>query len=209
MNDISLGDDHGQQHEHDGHDPDAHHTLPEPATQLSVDDVLAQARLVERTASICLRADLRADHDRYLDEIATLVTRDGQIIAADKEASLDAQTNTARARELAALLQQTEAQMRASMWQVRFRAMDADEWAVFFERWWPKAKGADLTEFRTKIVAACAINPELTEEQVKALRKKFNKSQMDALGNAAYDACSEGGLDVPKSRNSWDSLTRE
>ena len=89
------------------------------------------------------------------------------------------------------------------MWHVRFRAMASDDWTAFKKQHMPKAKDADMTEFRTKIIAACAIEPPITEDQVKALRKKLGSAQIVKLSDTAFEACTAGGLDVPKSPNSW------
>lgn len=207
MNDHPLGDipdDHTHAHEHD----DGAHQQP-TSTYLTVEDVLASARLVERTATICLRADLRSEHDRILDELGTLLTPSGELVGGDEEQSLDQQSNAARARELADRLQQLQREMRDSMWYVRFRGMASDEWTTFKRLWWPKGKEPDLTEFRTKIVAECAIEPPITEAQARELRKKLTASQFVALSDTAFDACSAGGLDVPKSPSSWANLAQQ
>lgn len=197
----------------DAHDHEQEHDLgahrPLTSGLLTVEDVLAAARLVERTASICTRADLTADHDRVLDELATLITPGGELIADDDEAGMDAQSNAARARDLSDRLTRIKAEMRASMWHVRFRAMDSDAWTAFKKQHMPKGKDADLTEFRTKLVAACAIEPTISEDQARQLRKKFNSSQFVDLSDTAFAACTQGGLDVPKSPNSWANLAQQ
>lgn len=204
MNDHPLGDIHGDSQDHSEHDLGAHQ--PISSGLLTVEDVLASARLVERTASICLRADLTAEHDRVLSELGTLVTPSGEILGDDEEAGMDAQSNASRARELADRLQVLKREMRASMWHVRFQAMASDEWTTFKKLWWPKGKDPDMTEFRTKIVAACAVEPPITEDQMKQLRKKLTSSQIVTLSDTAFDACTAGGLDVPKSPSSWANL---
>ena len=202
MSDHPLGIPSNQDDTPGEHDPGAH----QPIRLLTVEDVLAYARLVERTASICLRADLTAEHDRVLGELGTLVTASGEVIGGDEEGAVSDQSNASRAQELADQLHRLKREMRESMWHVRFRAMPSDEWTTFKRLWWPKGKDPDLTEFRTKLVAACAIEPPITEDQVKQLRQKLNSSQFIALSDTAYDACTAGGLDVPKSPNSWANL---
>jgi hypothetical protein len=205
MNDHPLGLIPEHDDSHSEHDPDAH----QPIRLLTVEDVLASARLVERTATICLRADLRAEHDRILDELGTLVTASGEVIDDDDEGAISDQSNASRARELADQLQKVQRQMRASMWHVRFRALPSDEWTTFKKMWWPKGKEPDMTEFRTKIIAACAIQPPITEDQVRELRKKLGASQLNELSDTAFDACTAGGIDVPKSPNSWANLAQQ
>ncbi len=209
MNDHPLGDITpdipGDDHSDHDHDPGAH-PISAPVQFLTVEDVLAAARLPERTASICLRSDLTAEHDVVLGELGTLVTASGEVIGDDAEAGMDAHSNASRARELADRLQQLKAEMRSSMWHVRFRAMPSDDWSAFKKQHMPKGQGADMTDFRTKIIAACAIEPPITEDQVKELRKKLGSAQIVSLSDTAFDACNAGGLDVPKSPNSWARL---
>lgn len=216
MNDHSLGDStpdapsgdtvfgNPDGHDHSEHDPGAHRPLS--SGLLSVEDVLAAARLPERTASICVRADLTAEHDQIMAEMATLLTPGGELLADDDEAGMDAQGNAARARELADRDRQVLDEMRAHMWRVRFRAMDSDTWPEFKKQHMPKGKDVDLTDFRTKIIVACAIDPELTDEQVRQLRKKLGTAQIDKLSDTAFQANEQGGIDVPKSPASWANL---
>lgn len=208
MNDHPFGNPDGDALDHEAHDAGAH-PISAPVQFLTVADVLASARLVERTASICVRADLLAEHDQVLGELSSLVTVSGEVIGGDEEASVGEQSNSSRAQELALRLQQLKREMRSSLWHVRFRAMPSDEWTTFKKLWWPKGKDPDLTEFRTKIVSACAIEPTITEDQVKEIRKKFTASQFVELSDKAYEACTAGGVDVPKSPSSWVNLAQQ
>lgn len=204
--DQPIGHDHDE-HDHE-HDEGAHEALP-PANFLTVEDVLASARLVERTASICLRADLTAQSDRIMEELSTLVTANGEVLPDDEEASVDATSNASRARELMEQLQAVRREMRASMWHVRFRAMPSDEWSTFRRLHWPKGNKPDMTNFRAKIVAQCAIEPPISEAQFHQLRSKLTGAQIMTLSDTAYSACSAGGIDVPKSPSSWADLTQQ
>lgn len=208
MNDHPFGNPDASTDDHEGHDPGAH-PLSAPVQFLTVEDVLTAARLPERTASICLRSDLTAEHDKVLGELGTLVTASGELIGGDEEGAVSDQSNASRAQALADRLQQLKTEMRAAMWHVRFRAMASDDWTAFKKQHMPKGKDADLTDFRTKIIAACAIEPPITEDQVKELRKKLGAAQIVSLSDTAFDACNAGGLDVPKSPNSWARLQQQ
>lgn len=188
------------------HDPVDHRPLA--SGLLSVQDVLAAARLPERTATICVRPDLQAEHDAIAAEMATLVSADGELLVEDDEASMGAQTNAARARELADRDRQVLDEMRANLWHVRLRAMDADEWPEF-KKTMPKGKDADVSTFRAKLIARCAIEPPITVEDVAALRKKFGSAQINKISNRAYEACEQDGVDVPKSPGSWANLLEQ
>lgn len=207
MNDNPFVSDDHSDHNTGAHAPIGHE--PTVSQFLTVEDVLAAARLVERTASICLRADLMAEHDQVLGELGSLVTASGEVIGGDEEGAVSDQSNASRAQELADRLQQLKREMRGAMWHVRFRAMASDEWTTFKRLWWPKGKDPDMTEFRTKLVAACAIEPPISEDQVKELRKKFTSSQFVELSDTAFAACTAGGIDVPKSPSSWVNLGQQ
>lgn len=206
MNDHPLGKIDGDQPDSlSEHDLDA----SKPTGLFTVEDVLASARLVERTASICLRADLTAELDQIRAELATLLTAGGEVIGGDEEGAVSDQSNASRARELVDRDQQISRQMRGQMWHVRVRGMASDDWSTFKKLWWPKGKDADMTEFRTKITAACAIEPPITEDQFRALRKKLGSAAIVELSDKAYEACTAGGLDVPKLPNSWATLAQQ
>lgn len=207
MNDNPFGSPDG----HDRSDSLSEHDLDasKPTSLFTVEDVLASARLVERTASICLRADLTAELDQIRAELATLLTPGGEVIGGDDETSADQQSNAGRALELVDRDRQVRHQMQGQMWHVRVRGMASDDWSTFKRLWWPKGKDPDMTEFRTKLVAKCAIEPAITEDQFKALRKKLGSAAIIELSDKAYEACTAGGLNVPKLPNSWATLAQQ
>lgn len=169
-------------------------------TILSLDEVLSSARLVERKAKICLRADLEAEYQDLMSELATLVDDEGNVVADDETL---ADQKVARAQELQRLLEENRKVRAQHVRVVRFRAMPSDEWEAFEKA---HRQGGDSSnpvknpaEYERKIIARCAIEPTLTEEQVKDLKGKLGPAQMDHLFSKAYEACRTGGLDVPKS----------
>lgn len=173
----------------------------------TVEDVLSAARLPERTATVCLRADLQATYDAALTELASLVTPAGELID-DPEASLDATTTRARARELQDTIDRTRREMTAHLWRVRFRGMSSEDYAVFNKQHMPKGEGQDLTDFNLRLIAATAIDPEITYDQAKALNAKLGGRAMTELANAAWNVCNEGGISVPKSPSFLANLAR-
>lgn len=169
-----------------------------PGLPLSIEEILASARRVERVATICLRADLVADYEEALAELATLVNDKGELVV-DPEASVGEKSATAHVEELHTLIDDLRTQMRQAAWSVRFRAMDSDAWAVFTKQYLPQEDKADLTDFENRLVAAVAIEPTLTLEDVVKLRKALGPAQITKLVNTAWGACTKGGIDVPKS----------
>lgn len=168
---------------------------PKPFT---VDEVLASARLIERTASVCLRADLTAEWDELLDELATLVTATGEMLEDDSEDSMGEVSGRGRVTQITTRMTALRREMAANTWRPRFRALPSDEWPPFLKKNRPKGDGADLTEFFTKLIAETALDPDLTVEKVKELRKVLGDPQIGELTKTAWQACTAGGIDVPK-----------
>lgn len=169
-------------------------------TILSLDEVLSSARLVETKAKICLRADLEAEYADIMSELATLVDDEGNVVADDDSL---ADQKVQRAHELQRLAEENRKVRAEHVRVVRFRAMPSDEWEAFEKA---NRQGGDgrgpaknPLEYERKIISRCAIEPTLTEEQVRDLKGKLGPAQMDHLFAKAYEACRTGGLDVPKS----------
>lgn len=192
--------------------PDAHVDLDIPAPQAwSVDEILAMAKTPEKRARICLRADLQARHDQILAELMTLVTTSGEIIE-DPERSSGEESNESRAIALNNELTQIQRQMAGAMWHPLFRGLSSDAIAVFNKAHWPKADKdgkTDLTEYNFLLIAECAVDPVLTVDQVRALKKKLGSAAYAQLVKTAQDVCTEGGVDVPKSPVSLRNLTQQ
>lgn len=187
-------------------DPNAT-TPPIVRRQLTVEDVLESARRPEKYARVCLRADLQAEHDQLVAELATLVNAQGEIIA-DEEASIGEATAEARAKQINERLKVLRAEMAESMWFVLFRGMAAEDYQVFDKKYRPKTKDADFTEFHSRLVTETAIDPAIAYEQVVALRKKLGPRAMVELYNTAFAVCNTGGVDVPKLPASLHNLTQ-
>ena len=165
---------------------------------LTIDEILARAKTPERTARICLRADLQAEYDELVTELAGLVDAEGRVIA-DEEAALGETTPAQRAVELEARLRALRDEMAENTWSVRFRGLTTDELALFNREHAPKSDDQDMTEYNTQLIAACAVKPNLTVDDVRKLRKALGSRAMGELVNAANWVCSRGGVDVPKS----------
>ena len=164
---------------------------------LTVDDVLEHARRVERVASICIRGDLQAEWDRLVDELSRLVTPAGELLD-DVEAGAGEVSAAGRVEAINDRLVELRREMGASMWHVRFQAMAADDWDSFVKRHKPKDPKADLVDFYNRLIAETALEPPIDMGQIKALRGKLAPSAIIKLARTAHEACTEGGLDVPK-----------
>jgi hypothetical protein len=193
-----MHDHDNDHHEHDNGVQEPQDGTPTPPP-FTVDEVLANARNVERTAAICLRADLQAEWDLILSELSFLFTPTGELLGDDGEASLADQGPRARAEKFLTRAKTVQTQMRDSMWYPRFRGMDSAEFVAFKKRFAPKGEKADWSDFYNRLIAETAVAPTITREEVVSLRSKLGVKQIEKLINTASEACIDGGLDVPKS----------
>lgn len=182
-------------------------TEPHGAATLTVEEALAAVRRPERTAVLYLRGDLLAEHDAIIAELSLLVDARGEVLD-DGEASIGEESKAARAERLAARDRELLRDLAASAWPVRFRGMASDEWAKFHKAHFPKGDKSDVTDFNNLLIAETAIAPTFTVNQVKSARKSFGAKQITELANKAWEACNAGGVDVPKSPASWQSLAQ-
>lgn len=163
---------------------------------LDLDEVMNQARLPERSARICLRGDLQAEHDELVEKLSGLVDSSGQLIDDDEATLADGNP----AEEINDQLKALQAQMKSSMRTVRFRALTEDKWRAFQTEHQDKNGDVkDHNQSNADLIAATAIAPKMTVAQVVALREKLSPPQYVELADAAFYACTTGGVDIPKS----------
>lgn len=167
-----------------------------PGKVWTVEDVLNSARRVETIAHVCLRADLEAEYHELGRELATLVTPDGELLNDGDDESLNGGAQ-ARAVQIISEQKKIRTEMAKHMWHVRFRGMASEDFAVFNKKYLPKDGGNGI-DYNHRLVAACAIEPTITLEQVRQLHKTLSPPQMGELIAKASEACTHGGVDVPK-----------
>lgn len=177
-------------------------SLAEAAVEniLTLEKVMESARLVRRKAIICLRGDLEAEYESLRAELATLVDEDGVLVDVG-EPALDDQ-RAARAQEIQLLMEKNRVARKAESYAVIFEAMPADEWAEFekVNREGPGGPVKNARDYERKIIARCSIEPKFSESDVDQLRGKLSAPQMNRLFMMAFEACTQGGLDIPKSQ---------
>lgn len=163
---------------------------------LSLEAIFSSARLVERTAVICLRGDLEDAFNQKAEELAGLVDEDGEVIGG-ADAPL-AEKN--RAEELVQDLERLRSEMLAESYSVRFRSMVSDDWEAFHASHRNAAGNIkDIIKFNNELIARCAVEPTFSVADVVEMRKRLSGPQMVKLGNEAYWANTTGGVDIPKS----------
>lgn len=182
-------------------------STPRPLRQMTIDEVLASATRTIKVARVCVRADLASRHEELVRELASLVDANGELLE-DPEASMGEQGAAARAQELNDQITALGREMAGATWTVRFQGMPDDEWPVWLKKHKPD-DDAKMQQFYNELIAAVAIEPKLSVEQVAELRKKFGFAQMAELTTKAWQACTSGGVDIPKLPFSLRNLTRQ
>lgn len=210
----SLGEAPPPEHDHSGSvfgNPNGATPTAAPTVKyLDLDEVLSSARRHRTAAHICLRADLQAEYDDLLAELAAMVDAQGQLLPRDPEATLDDAGTAALAQEKADRVTAIRREMNAAMRRVEFEGMPEDKWRPWYERHYPQKaiteanlKGLDVNQvlkgFNDLLIAEVAVAPKLTVDEVLKLRSVLGPTQINELANKAWEACTSGGVDIPKS----------
>lgn len=164
---------------------------------LDLEALMSSARRVERVVRLCLRPDLEAEYAALGDELGNFVDASGKLLKREDgdEKSL---SDRNRAVEIDERMGELRRQMLAESYTVRFRGMSETEFTAFEDVHLGEGEKR-TTEYWNKLLVQTAIAPKMTIDQVRALRDQLTFSQVNALITAAFEACTEGGLDVPKS----------
>lgn len=166
--------------------------------QWTLEEILAKAKRPEKYAPICLRADLEAEHDRLVRELAALVTPAGDLVDPDAdEAPLGEESTAGRVERLNRELQAVRSEMQDAMWFPLLRGMASSELVVFNEQHYPKKEGTSLAPYYNRLIAACAVEPQLTVADVERLRDTLGARAMAKLVETVTEVNTRGGIDVP------------
>jgi hypothetical protein len=157
----------------------------------SFEDVLAQARPVTRTVRLCLRGDLLAAREQLERQLFDARAADANSNALP--------TAPAIADRLAA----AEAEADAAAVEFVFRALSRRAWIALLDAHPPTDKDSDdglqfNAGFPAAAISACAVEPEMTVDQVEQLLDRVSTAQYDALWIGVLSA-NVGADDIPKS----------
>lgn len=163
---------------------------------VNIDDIIAGAKLPETTVTICLRGDLQAEFEDL----------ERQLAAAREADTADSLTAGGQARKVAQQIEALRKQMREHEVTVRFRARSQREYSDLLADHPPRKDRKDLDDefdvnwdtFPTALIAACAIEPKITEAQAERLRDAITHQQWDELFAGAYSV-NRSKISVPKS----------
>jgi hypothetical protein len=166
----------------------------------SIDDILGQMKLPERIYNLCVRADLRAEWEQAEQALAV-----AELEARDSLAGMSAAGKTAakRVREL-------EAEMDQHSVPIRLRALTHRGLSDLLAAHPPREDKEDESTFNVDtfgvgLLASCAVDPVMTEEQAGQLIDGLTHGQWDDLFNTLW-SLNRSSVDVPKSRRASAAL---
>lgn len=157
----------------------------------NIEDILAAAKLPERTVPLCLRGDLQAEFEDLERQL--------------KAAELDEEDSLAggvKARDLAERIETVRQEMAEHTQVFRLRGLGARRYSDLLAKHQPTEaqarEGLDVNPetFPAALVAACAADPEMSLEQAERLSEVITHRQWEDLVNTAL-ACNRQAVDVP------------
>ena len=157
-------------------------------------DIIAAARLPERTVTICVRGDLVADIEALEAELKTVLEErvtNGRLASGGKK----------RSEELAAEISGKQAEMVEHTLSVRVRALRPSVWRELVAKYPAKEDGMafDVLPFMGEAIPASTVAPELDADDWAALNEALPNAEMGKLIDAVWELNIKG-VDVPKSR---------
>lgn len=169
----------------------------------NIDDILATAKLPERSVPLCLRGDLQATFEELERRLEGVRERDETTGAGGKLAN---PSGSDEARELAQQIQDLREEMRQATVAFRFRALTRREWSNLLAKHktgdGDGDEGPDLIKnydwetLGPVMVAACCIDPAMSTEQAGELADKVTDRQWDLLCGAAVTV-NKVDVDIP------------
>ena len=157
----------------------------------SIEDILARAKPRVEVVSICLAGDLRAEHKRLVDELERV-----------QEAAIGRKMtdSNGEATQLAERVQQVEADIGKAMQEFQFKGISEPELDALRDRFPPregKRETWNTIAGAPALVAACAVEPKMTEAQADMLRKSLAQGDWDTLVETAWVATNSRDQSIP------------
>ncbi|MFJ3201020.1 hypothetical protein [Streptomyces sp. NPDC086989] len=148
-----------------------------------ISEILKKARRRQKSVFLCLAGDELAELERLEKELAGL----GDAWAPGSLAETDPR------KKLAEKVAAAREAVRASETEFRFEALGDRAWSDLIAAHPPKEKGNafDPETFAPALIAACAIDPVMSVDQVKELFDVLNHAQRDVLWQGAFDVNTE------------------
>jgi hypothetical protein len=168
----------------------------------SIDDILGQLKLPERVYNLGPRADLQAEWEQAEQDLAKAEAQ-----ARDSLAGLGAAGKATAKR-----IQELEEQMAEHTVAVKLRALPHKAWSDLLAKHPPREDHAgdgafNSDTFGVGLLAACAVDPVMTDEQAGALVDRLSSGQWNELFSVLW-GLNRSGVEVPKSRRASEALRK-
>ncbi|ROO82576.1 hypothetical protein EDD29_0056 [Actinocorallia herbida] len=156
-----------------------------------IEDILSEAKLPEKSVQLCLRGDLQAEWERLEAELAAVRKAE----AAEADADSLAGPDRSAGQEIADQIVAIEEQMQASTRTFVFRGLGKRAYSNLTAQHPPtedqRKGGADSNweSLEPELLAACAVNPPMSIEQVGKLENALTPIQWAKLVAAAFELC--------------------
>lgn len=164
---------------------------------LDLDEFLSsEPRLAEKTAYFLTKPHLQGDIEALEQQLA-LVTDDRGRPTPDRSAAGDEHL----AATLAQAIEAKRTELRESARGVRVRQLSSTEWQAFgaaHREALDNPESPKRPVMWAELIAACAIAPTMTLEQVHKLRATVGDPQIDEIRLACWDVCTTSGVAIPE-----------
>jgi hypothetical protein len=156
---------------------------------LSIEDLIGSAKPPVRSVTICMDQSMQAEHDELVERLDQ-VRRDNPAKMGD----------TAEGHDLAVRIGEVEEAMQKHLQTFRLKGLSKGALNVLYKRFPSKDKQQvwDAEAGGHALVAAAALDPEMTEEQAERLIDALSQGQASLLVGTAWLA-STGSSAVPLS----------
>lgn len=159
----------------------------------SVDDLIASAQTRTLKVSVCARGDLVNRHAELVDELNTAIAASSDSLGNGNRSEID---------RLHAEVDAVEAEQEESTTEFTLTSIGALSWSSLLRKHPPppEVKGQlafNLASFPPAAVAACVVEPEMTEPQAARLYDVLPSGEWDKLFAAAF-TLNEQGTPHPK-----------
>ncbi|MGY4930310.1 hypothetical protein ACWD7T_04170 [Streptomyces sp. 900116325] len=148
--------------------------------------ILKAAKPRERTVKVCIAGDLAGEVERL----------EGELAQASEDWQPTDLTDEHPGRKIAAQIAELREQMRGSEIPFKLRYIGDEAYSSLLAAHPSKdpAEGFDSVSFPRALIAACCVDPVMTEDEVKALFDVINQGQIKDLFDAAWDVHNASGL---------------
>jgi hypothetical protein len=160
---------------------------------LDIDEILATAALPEKVAYFTVAPALEAELDVLVAELDTLVDHLGRARAETPE-------DVRPVGDVVADIESVRGRLLESRRSVRMRGLSAEGWDEFMKRHRTAVDGGVATSppVAGELISLCAVEPEMSAEQVAGLWKALGPSQMKVLVDTAFHLHLSSPVDMPR-----------